>query len=58
LHLHPYYEQTFGWQAEDFPVATRLWERLISLPIFPGMQEDEMNHVVETARKVCRRHRI
>ena len=56
LHLHPYYEQTFGWQAEDFPVATKLWERLISLPIFPGMQEQEMNYVVNTIRDLCRRY--
>jgi len=58
LHLHPYYEQTFGWQAEDFPVATSVWERLISLPIFPGMQEHEMNHVVETIRELCRRYSL
>ena len=56
LHLHPYYEQTFGWQVEDFPVATSLWERLISLPIFPGMQEQEMNYVVDTIRDLCRRY--
>jgi dTDP-4-amino-4,6-dideoxygalactose transaminase len=58
LHLHPYYKQTFGWQAEDFPVATSVWERLISLPIFPGMQEHEMNHVVETIRELCRRYSL
>ena len=28
LHLHPYYEETFGWKSEDLPVATRVWERL------------------------------
>ena len=22
LHLHPYYQETFGWREEDFPVAT------------------------------------
>ena len=57
LHLHPYYQETFGWQPEDFPVATSLWERLISLPIFPGMQGEETNHVVETVRDLCRRYR-
>ena len=37
LHLHPYYEETFGWRADGAcPTATRTWERLISLPIFPG----------------------
>ena len=42
LHLHPYYAETFGWRPEDLPAATAVWERLISLPIFPGMREEEI----------------
>ena len=38
LHLHPYYRDRFGWTSEQFPVASPLWERLVSLPLFPGMQ--------------------
>ncbi len=57
LHLHPYYQETFGWRPEDFPVATNLWERLISLPVFPGMRADETQHVVETVKALCRRYR-
>jgi len=61
LHLHPYYQSTFGWRPEDFPVATRVWERLVSLPIFPGMREEEVRHVVSTVKKLaaaCRRSRV
>ncbi|HYN25973.1 MAG TPA: DegT/DnrJ/EryC1/StrS family aminotransferase [Pyrinomonadaceae bacterium] len=53
LHLHPYYQETFGWRPEDFPVATALWERLVSLPIFPGMRDNELEHVVHTVRRLC-----
>lgn len=56
LHLHPYYHETFGWQREDLPVASAVWERLISLPIFPGMSSRELEHVVETIKSVCERH--
>jgi len=51
--LHPYYRETFGWRPEDFPVATALWERLVSLPIFPGMRDNELAHVVHTVRRLC-----
>ena len=56
LHLHPYYQKTFGWRAQDFPVATAQWKRLVSLPIFPGMREDEIDHVIQTIRRICTRH--
>ena len=56
LHLHPYYQETFQYRAEDFPVATREWERLVSLPIFPGMRTDEINYVVDTLKTICHQH--
>lgn len=56
LHLHNYYVDTFGWKPEDFPVATREWERLISLPLFPGMTRDEMQYVADTVKAICGTH--
>jgi perosamine synthetase len=53
LHLHPYYQNEFNWNASDFPVATREWERLISLPLFPGMQEKQMEYVVKHMEEIC-----
>src|SRR5262249_2730557 len=47
LHLHPYYQQTFNWRASDLPVATEVWQRLISLPLFPGMTNGEIEHVIK-----------
>ncbi len=55
LHLHPYYQQTFGWRPEHCPVATREWQRLVSLPIFSSMTDVELTHVVESVRSLCRR---
>ena len=57
LHLHPYYAETFGWRPEQFPIATALWERLISLPIFPAMTESEMECVASTVREICEENR-
>jgi perosamine synthetase len=57
LHLHPYYRDRMKWTADLFPVATPLWERCVSLPLFPGMREDERAHVVGVVRDLCRRNR-
>lgn len=56
LHMHPYYRETYGFRAEDFPVATREWVRLISLPLFPGMSKEEREHVIASVRRLCARH--
>lgn len=56
LHLHPLYAEKFGWREEDFPIATPLWERFISLPIFSSMKVSEIRRVVETVKKICRNY--
>jgi perosamine synthetase len=56
LHLHPYYQQ-FGWTPDQFPVATPLWQRLISLPLFPGMLESERAYVAQVVRDLCVQNR-
>jgi perosamine synthetase len=55
LHLHPYYEQTFGWLPEQFPAASREWLRNVSLPLFPSMREDERQYVASVVRELCSR---
>jgi dTDP-4-amino-4,6-dideoxygalactose transaminase len=54
LHLHPYYQETFGWKAEHLPVATHEWPRIVSLPLFPGMNEEERAYVVRVVKESCR----
>ena len=56
LHLHPYYQETWGWTEDQFPVASQVWHRLVSLPLFSSMKEPEADYLVETLREVCRRH--
>lgn len=52
LHLHPYYADRYGYRPEHCPVASRVFERIISLPLFPTMTDAEAGHVVETLRTV------
>jgi dTDP-4-amino-4,6-dideoxygalactose transaminase len=56
LHLHPYYQESFGWRPEDCSVAAENWRRLVSLPLFPGMREEEIEHVIHTVKSLCARY--
>ncbi len=57
LHLHPYYQETYGWRPEHLPVASEVWQRTVSLPIFPTMEPGEIEAVCRAVRELCRRHR-
>lgn len=57
LHLHPYYQKTFGLRPDDYPNATALFERLVSLPLFPAMDEGEIDRVVDAVAHLVRTFR-
>jgi perosamine synthetase len=52
VHLHPYYRQRFGYQGGEYPVAEGAFEQLISLPMFHGMTNGDVEDVVGAVRKV------
>jgi dTDP-4-amino-4,6-dideoxygalactose transaminase len=45
-HLHPYYRTKYGLAEEDFPVASDLSERTLSLPLSVDMTDDDVLDVV------------
>ncbi len=51
LHLHPYYRNTWGYTSEPFPVATREFGRVISLPIWPGMLTADVDRVADALER-------
>jgi dTDP-4-amino-4,6-dideoxygalactose transaminase len=57
LHLHPYYRTTFQYRPEDFPTASAVFERSISLPIYTRMTEADVQRVIDTVGKIARQHR-
>ena len=57
LHRHPFYRNSFGYEANDFPCAERFYERVISLPIYPGMTGEETDYVIESIKDVSSKHR-
>jgi len=50
VHLHPFYRERFGTGPGLCPVAEAAYEQIISLPIFPGMSEDDVEAVIRAVR--------
>ncbi|MBT8199380.1 MAG: DegT/DnrJ/EryC1/StrS family aminotransferase [Acidimicrobiia bacterium] len=57
LHLHPYYTTRFGFDRSDFPVSSDQFDRIISLPIFPGMTHGDVTEVIEGVADIVRSSR-
>jgi dTDP-4-amino-4,6-dideoxygalactose transaminase len=57
VHLMSYYADKYALRPEDFPVATREFERLVSLPIHSRMTDDDVHHVVSAVSDVAERFR-
>jgi perosamine synthetase len=57
LHLHPYYRETFGYAPGDFPHASAVYDRIISLPIYSRMTDANVQHVISAVRTIVQQHR-
>jgi len=51
VHRHPYYAN-LGFKKNDFPVAEKFHQEVISIPIYPSLQDKHKDHVVKTLRNV------
>jgi dTDP-4-amino-4,6-dideoxygalactose transaminase len=56
LHLHPYWRDRYRLTPEQFPGATRAFERMISLPIYAAMSDQDVEDVIEAVSEIVRQH--
>jgi dTDP-4-amino-4,6-dideoxygalactose transaminase len=49
---HPYYQQRFGWQPEQWPHAMKLGRQTVSLPLSPAMSDDDVERVIHAMRTI------
>jgi dTDP-4-amino-4,6-dideoxygalactose transaminase len=52
LHLHPYWRERYSLKPEDFPISTAVYQRCVSLPIYPSMTEDHVQQVIDAVTGV------
>lgn len=57
LHLQPYYRDAWGCRPEDCPVAGAAYEQIVSLPIHSGLEEADVEYVVDVVKSILSRYR-
>lgn len=54
VHQNPYYRRRFGFTGADFPNATFVGERTLSLPLSPAMTEQDVDDVASALARIVR----
>lgn len=52
VHLHPYYIDRFGFKPEDYPNATWVSERTVSIPLSPSLTNEDIEYVIDAVTTV------
>ena len=56
LHIMPYYKDKYGYKPEDFPNTMKVFKSVFSLPIYPGMSEEQCVRVSDTVKNIGEAH--
>jgi len=55
IAVHPYFQKRFHWQPDQYPVALAYGQSTITLPLFPGMTDREVEYIISTVRAFFRK---
>ena len=60
VHFIPTHTMTafrkLGWKEGDFPMAEKHFERIISLPLYPSMTDEQVQYVIDAVRDIVEKY--
>jgi dTDP-4-amino-4,6-dideoxygalactose transaminase len=56
VHLQPFYQKNFGTKQGDYPVAESIFDKIISLPLYPSMKQEDVEYVADAVREISEKH--
>ena len=57
-HMHSYYEKKYSFKPSDFPVSKELSESVITLPLYPGMTDEQIQHVISVLEDLWNKYKV
>jgi dTDP-4-amino-4,6-dideoxygalactose transaminase len=55
LHIMPYYRNRYGLKEQDYPVALQCYRETISLPMYPDLEDEQVQRVIAAIRELGER---
>jgi dTDP-4-amino-4,6-dideoxygalactose transaminase len=55
LHMQPYWRERYGLTERSFPIASDVYRRAVSLPIYSRMNDRDVERVIDAVRSIAER---
>lgn len=52
IHKHIYYKNKYRYRNKDYPVANKVYNTSLSLPIYPDMSDEEVEYVIKNIKEI------
>lgn len=56
VHLMSYYVNTYGYKRGDFPITESYFDRIVSLPLYPTMSDEDMEDVIYAVKRIVEKY--
>jgi dTDP-4-amino-4,6-dideoxygalactose transaminase len=53
IHIHSFYKDKYKFKPDDYPIAYNEYLRLVSLPLHPRLNDNDVQSVIETVNQIC-----
>lgn len=57
IHLHSYYQKNYGFKKGDFPICESVYDSIVTLPLFPKMDNSDVKDVLQAVKKVIEHYK-
>ncbi len=57
LYRFSYYKKNFNYKIEEFENSEWIFKRVVSLPIYPSMTDEEIDYVIENILEIIKQHK-
>ncbi len=58
IHFHAFYKSKFNYKRDDYPIANKVFNESLSIPIYPDMSEVEVNKVIQVVTDYAKNDKI
>jgi len=55
IHLQPYYQEKYGYNDSSYPISFKAWQRLINIPIWVGLSNENQDYVINSLREIIKK---